>query len=152
MMYRATLPIVVMLSVCSLAGCGVKQPKLNVRFIGARDASDSRLWVISRATAGKQLVFAVFEGGPRVAEGLKSAVTATDNASDDGRTMVTITRPGGATVKLPGGIKLVEIIDGQYKESSERVSLQDFDAFLESRPEAYTIDNLLKFAAIHPGK
>src|SRR5262245_51474900 len=86
MMYRATLRVVVLSSACLLVGCRAEEPNLDVKSIGARDASDSRLWVINRAASGGQLAFAVFEGGPRTDEGLTSAVTRTHNANNDGRT------------------------------------------------------------------
>ena len=142
-MFRTIPRRTALLSICLFMGCGTRQPDVDLRVSGATDATDARMWLICRATSEGQLVFAVFEGGPRKDRSLKSSVVMNNN---ENRNTVRVTRPDGSILKLPANVKLVEIIDGQYKESSERVSLQDFEAFLESKPDVYTIDNLLRFA------
>lgn len=57
-----------------------------------------------------------------------------------------VCRPDGSKVAVPGKIQLFELIDGQYRESTERVSLGEFKAFEASLPEEYSIDAVVRFA------
>lgn len=59
-------------------------------------------------------------------------------------------RPDGTRITFPGKVQLVEIIDGKYRESDQRVSYRQFFAFLNSVPDRYTIDALLQFVREHP--
>ena len=61
-----------------------------------------------------------------------------------------ITRPDGTTLKLVGSGLLVEQIDGDYRQTSHRVERQQFEDFLASEPERYTIDALLRFIRTRP--
>jgi cytochrome c oxidase subunit IV len=58
--------------------------------------------------------------------------------------------PDGTTISLDGDCQLVEYIDGRYRESRERITQGQFQGFLASRPAAYTIDALLRYAKTHP--
>ncbi len=140
---------IVMLVVLCPLGCGFgHKPGVDVTSIAASDASEARLWLITRGEIHGQFAFVVFEGGPRTETGLKSAaVTTTHNADGNNRRTVQLMRPDGTTVTLPGAIRLVEIIDGDYKESCEDVPLEILDAFVAAKPAAFTIDGLLRFAA-----
>jgi hypothetical protein len=55
-------------------------------------------------------------------------------------------RPDGSKIPVPGRIQLFELIDGRYSESTQRVSLAEFTAFRESRPDEYSIAALVRFA------
>jgi hypothetical protein len=57
-----------------------------------------------------------------------------------------VSRPDGSKVAVPGKIQLFELIDGQYSESTKRVSLEEFTAFQKSNPDEYTIAALVHFA------
>jgi hypothetical protein len=138
--------IVTLVILCSL-GCGLAQRDVHVTAIAASDASDARLWLITRGEIDGQFGFVVFEGGPRTETGLKSAVETTHNANGNNRTTVKLTRPDGTIVTLPGPIRIVEIIDGEYKDSCDGVSLETLDAFVAAKPAAFTIEGLLRFGA-----
>jgi len=62
----------------------------------------------------------------------------------------TLVLQGDTKITLTGDYRLIEDIDGRYRESSERVTKSQFDAFLASKPAAYTIDALLMYAKTDP--
>lgn len=55
-------------------------------------------------------------------------------------------KPDGSSVRLPASNQLFEVIDGEFRESPERVTREEFEAFMASSPAEYTIDDLLRFA------
>lgn len=57
-----------------------------------------------------------------------------------------IARPDGTKVSLPSTVQLFEKIDGKYFESNERVTLEEFKAFLDSKPDEYDIPHLVAFS------
>lgn len=68
-----------------------------------------------------------------------------------GRTRVwTLERLDGTSLMFPGKVQLVEIVDGRYRESDQRISFRQLEAFLKSGPDSYTIDTLLQFVQEHP--
>jgi hypothetical protein len=147
-MYRILLSITALLAfLLLLGGCG-NSPKLDVKSIGVRDAKDSRFWIVVRGELNGELAFAVLQGGPRTEEGFESSVSMTHNENNDGQTIAYVNRPDGSRLKLPGEVNLVEIIDGRYSECRVTVSLDDFDSFLDSNPDAFTIHNLITFATV----
>jgi hypothetical protein len=64
-----------------------------------------------------------------------------------GGTKSIIVKPDGTEVSLPSDAQLFENVDGEYKESPGRVSKDELEDFLKSRPDEYTIKALLDFAA-----
>ena len=58
---------------------------------------------------------------------------------------VKFNKPDGEIVHLPNAIQLYEFIDGQFGQSPVRVTRADFEAFMDSSPDQYSIDSLLKF-------
>jgi len=58
-------------------------------------------------------------------------------------------KPDRTIITFPGKVQLVEIIDGEYRESDQRVSSSQLEAFLNSSPDSYTIDTLLQFVREH---
>jgi hypothetical protein len=146
-MYTVIRRSILLLVLSFLLGCGSRRPDVHVTSIAATDAANARLWVITRGEVDGQFAFAVFESGPRTDAGLTSAVTSSNNAGGDHRTTIVLTRPNGTTLNLPGNVTLVEIVDGSYGESREVVSLETLDAYIASKPTAFTIDDLLSFAA-----
>ena len=71
-------------------------------------------------------------------------------SSSAGRTGTILEMPDGRRIALDGDHQLIEYIDGRYRESRERVSKRQFEAFLASEPAAYTIDALVEYAKTHP--
>ncbi len=57
-----------------------------------------------------------------------------------------VRRPDGSEVAVPGKVQLFELIDGQYSEGTQRVSLEEFTAFTKSKPDEYSIAALVHFA------
>jgi hypothetical protein len=74
----------------------------------------------------------------------------TNRHSTRGDAEAILEMPDGTTIALDGDCQLIECIDGQYRESRERVTKAQFDAFLASKPAAYTIDALLEHAKKRP--
>ncbi len=58
---------------------------------------------------------------------------------------VNFNKPDGEIVHLPNAIQLYEFIDGQFRQSQVRVTRAEFEAFMDSSPDQYSIDSLLKF-------
>jgi hypothetical protein len=54
-------------------------------------------------------------------------------------------KPDGSVIPLPADNQLHEIIDGEYRTSGTRVTREQFEAFLDSNPDRYTIETLLSF-------
>jgi hypothetical protein len=80
----------------------------------------------------------------------QGACRVTSWSSSGGKTGTTLEMPDGTTIALDGDYRLIEYNDGRYRESRERVTKGQFDAFLASEPAAYTIDALLEYAKTHP--
>lgn len=59
-------------------------------------------------------------------------------------------RPDGKTIALPNATQLYEIVDGEFCTSPAHVTREQFEAFLGSGPDRFTIDALLAFAGAHP--
>jgi len=55
-------------------------------------------------------------------------------------------RPDGSEIELPGEHLLYEVIDGKLQTSDEPVTLEEFQAFVQSSPEQCSIDALLSSA------
>jgi hypothetical protein len=69
----------------------------------------------------------------------------TCSATDDGRN--SFLKGDGTEVHLPGKYQLFTIIDGQDHHSNQRVTMKELDAFFDSSPHSFTIDNIEKFVA-----
>lgn len=97
--------------------------------------------------SGDRLAYVVFNG-PK-ALGVDSPVESSSSrpsGSSESIENIVLRRPDGTTTKLPDHVQLRQIIDGRYEEGVGKVTLEDFEAFKDSTPEAYTIEALLKFA------
>jgi hypothetical protein len=105
---------------------------------------DGRTWAISSGTKNDRLVYAVFAGG-------KGEVPSHVTVKLSGRYnhSAVLTKPDGMEIRLDGKKQLFEIVDGKYRDSDERVTLNQFNAFMKSNPEEYTIEQLLEFAKSH---
>ena len=55
--------------------------------------------------------------------------------------------PQGEQIRLPNATQLYEIIDGKLRTSPERVSKEEFEAFMDSSRDRFTIDALLSFVS-----
>jgi hypothetical protein len=62
------------------------------------------------------------------------------------RVRTVLETPDGRCIRLPNRTQLYEIVDGKFRTSAERVTREEFDAFMRSSPKACTIDALLQFA------
>ena len=58
--------------------------------------------------------------------------------------------PGGETIELPNATQLYEIVDEEIRTRPERVTREEFEAFLDSNPDRYTIEALLDFVGSRP--
>jgi len=128
----------VILLILLVPGCG-KQNDLEVTWMSMPGACRG---MIVYGYSGEALVFVVFEPVPPTEKSLESRVTTTN---DGKRTRAYLTYPDGERVELPISSQLIEIVAGRLHESERRVTLGEFLAFLESKPEACTIEQLLAF-------
>jgi hypothetical protein len=75
----------------------------------------------------------------------QESVLRVTTSNDGKRTRAYLSYPDGEKVELPTSSQLIELVDGRLHESERRVTLGEFRAFRESKPEAYTIERLLVF-------
>ncbi|MFO7955675.1 MAG: hypothetical protein R6X33_01065 [Candidatus Brocadiia bacterium] len=61
-------------------------------------------------------------------------------------------KPDGTVVVLLAENQLHEIIDGEYRTTDARVTPEQFEAFLDSSPDRYTIEALLSFVEGRGGR
>jgi hypothetical protein len=144
MRHHAFLPLALLLLVPVL-GCRSKPPDLKVRIQSGGADNDKRRWMISHGVTEGRLAFVVFDGGPKTDSALKCSVVMRSNGNGEGVTTAEFTRPDGTKVQLPTDVQLMEVVDGQYLDTTRRVTLEDFEAFMDSNPASYTIENLLQF-------
>jgi hypothetical protein len=105
-------------------------------------STPARLWHVHQAEAKGELVYVVFEGARSTDGGLTSRVTISGRSPcNEAR----LDHPDGSVRRLPGKAPLMEVVDGVYRESERTVTLAELQAFLNSSPAAYTIDELLRF-------
>ena len=107
--------------------------------------TNSGSWLVSAGSKGNRLMYAVFEGVKVDGGDIVSGVCVSTSSSS----YSVLTKPDGATISLTGKKQLVEIIDGRFRDSDERVALNQFNAFMNSNPDEYTIERLVEFARLH---
>jgi hypothetical protein len=103
-------------------------------------------WVVSYGTKNDHLVYAVFAGHLKrqgVVQPMKFLFSGDDRLSP------VFIKPDGVEVPLTGTKQLFEIVDGQYRDSDERVTLDQFNALMDSNPDEYGIEQLMEFARSH---
>ena len=138
----------VLLVSMAAAGCSREPEPLQMTSRSVR--TDGRLSVVTHGQIGDQLTFVVFEAAGPTDGSYHSRVR---QRVSDRRTFAELTLPDGTVVTLPSGTQLMEIAEGRYGESPQRVSLDDFEAFMGSQPSAYSIQALLQFVELrHHGK
>lgn len=138
-MHRALLrPL--LLALVATSGCDDGGREFRVRTSAA--STPGRLWLISQAQADGVLLFVLFEGGPSTEEGFPSRLKVSVSS---GRTSAELALPDGSVARLPGKVQLMEVVDGVYRESERTVTLAELEAFVDSKPAAYTIAELLRF-------
>jgi len=93
-------------------------------------------YMVSYALAFDRLSYAVFQNAP-LGETITSAVTGSSREK-------WLSRFDGTKVRLPGEHRLYEFRDGRLLTSDVRVTREEFEAFLHSHPDEYTIDALLE--------
>jgi hypothetical protein len=136
------------LEVLAFCGCAVKvtstagTPKRKLaESKSVTVLSDSYIWIIQYQYTNEDLDFVAFTGKPKdalddVLDGLVSM------GSHDS----SLTKPDGTEITLPSSAQLYELVDGNYRESKARVSKKEFQLFMASNAQQYTIDSLLAFA------
>ncbi|HVK16631.1 MAG TPA: hypothetical protein VM533_06755 [Fimbriiglobus sp.] len=140
-MCRASLlPLLLALFITSGCGSGSGGQSFDLKTSGG--ATPERGWLVHQAQADGKLLFVVFECGPSTEDGFEGRLTS---SYSKGRTSAELTRPDGSVSKLPGRVQLIEVVDGVYRDSERTVTLAELEAFLASKPAAYTIEELLRF-------
>jgi len=95
--------------------------------------------VVSYAFVFDRLSYVVFQNAP-YGETITSAVTGSHHKK-------WLTKPDGTKFRLPGEHRLYEFKDGALITNDRRVTREEFEAFMASNPDEYTLDALLEFLA-----
>lgn len=134
-----------------LAGCG-KAPEPNWLIGGdgwtKSIQTEKGLWMVTAGfTSGKELVYAVFQKEDSNEPGKIESIVIGSGTLRDGKQMfqARIETPDGIKADLIGNFGLYEYIDGQFRKSTEEVSMSQFEDFMASAPQEYTIEALLNF-------
>lgn len=113
--------------------------------------ADGTLWAISWGKAGDRLMYAVFSSSrPRQGFEIPVRITTRSVTQPDGSLkpeIVTarLVSKNGVRLRLPFRVQLIEVTADKLRTSSRRVSLADFEAYLESNPTDYSLDEFLTF-------
>ncbi len=107
------------------------------------ERTKTHLYVIQWGYRADDLAYVSIVGERHPAASVKGIVSGSVLR---GRRDYYVHRPDGSKVAVPGNIQLFELIDGRYRESTQRVSLAEFTAFKETSPEEYSIAALVRFA------
>lgn len=101
---------------------------------------------ISWGTKNDKLQYVVFLVGPRFGS-LDNPIQIQEYPWE---VTAKLLKPDGSQIELDGHKQQFEIVvEGQYRESDERVTLKQFNAFMNSNPDEYTIERLVEFARSH---
>jgi hypothetical protein len=119
----------------------------------ASRGDDGRLYGMTVGTAGDRVAFVIFTRSPPGAVGITAPVNfrvtiPVEPVGGPRRVSVaaSLNLAGGVTARLPLRAQLVEVTEGRARVSGRRVTREEAEAFLASRPAAYTLDALLSFA------
>ncbi|GEM_PF-6404226 len=116
----------------------------------ASSRSDNRGLCAAFGYRFNRLAYVVFVETPH-GQSMSSPVQSWTSGSDlFGREPAVLEVPGGKKVTLPNATQLYEIVEGELRSSPERVSREQFEAFMDSNPEHFTINALLEFTRTHP--
>lgn len=133
--------------VVAIAGCkeapvsspgGKTYPALT--FTEKRPTVGDKQWYLCWGETNDGLAFVLFEDATPVGgHGISSATNS--RGVNEGWLL----KPDGTKAQLPTDAQLHEVIGGKYREREGRVTKDQLNAFLDSKPKEYTIDALLRF-------
>lgn len=109
-------------------------------------AVSDRGHVLSVATGiqNDRLIFVAITGDAKDSETLTTSIVTGGGAAGDN--WHSINYPDGSKQRLPKrGIQLFQYIDGEWAESSGDVTPDEYEEFLASNPEKFTIQSLKEF-------
>jgi hypothetical protein len=107
-------------------------------------STEGHLWVIQYGyRANGQLAYVAFAGKSKPVESVDGLVSP-------GEKEAWLVKPdGGKGNLIPAELRLYEQIDGAFRESKEKITTGELQAFLKSKPKKYGIDPLLEFVKAH---
>jgi len=133
-------------ALCALAmGCdvristGVSSPITNDHAMA--ESTKTHLYQVQWGYRGDSLAYVCFVGSRFPVDSVTGIVAASGRRGE-----YFVHRPDGSKVAIPGKHQLFELIDGRYRESTQKVSSAEFEAFTASRRAEYSIDALVRFA------
>ncbi len=99
-------------------------------------STTGRIWAITTCHVNHELAYVIFIGRPIAEEG--------------GAVFGDLRGPSGSweqrgDTSFPKRGQLFENVDGKYRDSDRVVTAKELEAFMSSRPDAFTIDGLLAF-------
>ena len=123
----------------ALVGCHQPRPRYDGRTQTV--SSDTHLGMVQYGwDQSGQLVYAVLIWERRPA--LHSVPGPVTQGSEESW----LKKPDGTRVRLPTATQLYEYLEGEFRESNERVTKEELEAFLDARPGECTVEALLAFA------
>ncbi len=117
-----------------------------------RPGRAGRVCCVNVGTVGDRVAFVVIALGPPDKGPFTSPVRAGAaprqldlNDVKDQNAQAYLDLPGGGKVALPLRRQLVEVADGKVRFSDRRVTRVEVEAYLDSKPKACSLDDLLRF-------
>ena len=107
--------------------------------------TDGSTYVIATGSQEDELVFVAIAGRSIDSmddDGVESIVSGGATVGENWHWLL---RPDGTKTKLPADRQLFELIDGQWRESDRRVTLNEWNGFLDSDPQRISIGAFLSW-------
>ena len=116
------------------------------------EAKGRRLFSVTVGTIGDRVAFVVLAMADPTDKSFTCPVVAGTGSTFGGglktpvsKTTAELNLPGGKTVPLPLRPQLIEVANGKVRAGARRVTKDEIDAFLKSKPDDYSLDSFLRF-------